>query len=152
MSGLRFIPTPRRRAFTLLEALVAITIFAGVIGACLMLRSQTIAQGARIETRLERERIAWHALDSAMAGVPLVGARARGDGPDRVTIWEGTLLGRPFRVERRVELVRAPRVPPSAGQSAQPTGEEEQPFVLVHRYAAECEGVEIIELRPAVGG
>jgi len=100
-------PATSRRAFTLLESIIALALIGAVAGACLQLRAQSLAGRQRLAERQTIDRALDTILRLAQAGLLEGGTRERSsDGDTLRTTWSGEHLGEPFTCRR--ERVTAP--------------------------------------------
>jgi prepilin-type N-terminal cleavage/methylation domain-containing protein len=113
-----------RRAFTLLEAVIALAILASAIMACLQVRAQMVA-GAQRQREVQRADRAEEALFQMLVNNALPPARR--DAERGTFVWEGEYLGRPYRIERFPMAVRNPAL----GKVSYPVSAQ----VTVFRYA-----------------
>jgi len=121
-----------RRSFTLLEAVIAVTILAAFTVATLQLRAQGLASQSRLDRTLAAERAVDEILRLAIAGLLVEPERVRDDQGEVVrTIWRGQRFGEPFECVR--ETVQAPN--PAAGD--RPDLPE---TITVRRYTVRCAG------------
>ena len=88
--------------FTLLEAILALIMLAGVMVACLSMRSQSLVRGEKLAEihRQDRDRIElFHLLINGLLLDPTVDAEAG------LLIWEGEHHGDEYRIVRSQKLV-----------------------------------------------
>lgn len=97
--------SPLQRAFTLLEAVLAMAILAGVAVVCVGLRAQSLASGSKLEARLSDERETQAIFEMATSGL-LPPAELSGDGV--VRRWAGEHMGTPYTLKATRESVRNP--------------------------------------------
>lgn len=89
-----------RRAFTLLESVIALAMLAMALGAFLQVRSQVIASRIGLGAELRRERNAdaiFEMVINRLAEAPTA------DDESALPIWTGEYLGRPYTVRRTTE-------------------------------------------------
>lgn len=97
-----------RRGFTLIEAVVALTVLFMAAGACLELRAGALARSRAIEQRQAEARRALTVIDLAQAG-QLDGARPLDEeDPSAGTVWAGEIAGTAYRLTRTRETVANP--------------------------------------------
>lgn len=94
-----------RRAFTLLETVLALALLAMVAVAALGLRTSSLRALERVQRALERQSQSDSLLEMVRSGTLAV-KMERVDG--RTTVWRGEHLGAAFRVTRTAELVPNP--------------------------------------------
>ncbi len=97
-----------RRAFTLLESLVALTILSLVAGACLELRAGALSNTRTLAGRQEHARLAQTILDLTLAGYLGRAERADPDNPESALVWTGERDGVTYRLQRDAILVPNP--------------------------------------------
>lgn len=119
-----------RRAFTLLEAILALAIIAAVIVVCLGLRAQALGASHRITRDQQSERVVEEIYESLVAGLlddpvtdPDTGART----------WTGERLGEPFTLVGSLTLAPNPLLGVFKDK-------EMGDSVRVWRYRLECAG------------
>ena len=86
-------PAMARRAFTLLEAILALAIITAVIVVCLGLRAQALGASRRIAMDQQSDRVVQEVYECLVAGLledPVV------DPDTGVRTWTGERLGEPF--------------------------------------------------------
>lgn len=111
-----------RRAFTLIEAILALVILAGAIMACLQMRAQMLS-GTRRQREIQRDDRADEALFQMLINNVLPEPEIRsGEAPT----WRGDYLGRPYVIQKFPMVVPNP----IAGTVAYPVATE----VTVFRY------------------
>ncbi len=93
------------RAFTLLEAILALAIIAAVIIVCLGLRSQALASSYRISTGHQAERIVQEVYESLVSGL-LPDPEVDPDTGKR--IWRGERLGHEYTLVGQITDVPNP--------------------------------------------
>jgi type II secretory pathway pseudopilin PulG len=121
---------PRRAlAFTLLEAMIALAMLAGVFGVCLGLRSAALAADRRAAALLQTEREA-DALFQMVINRTLLDAEP--DSTSERMVWIGTHLGEPYRIERTVAVLPNPLV----GRVPHPT----EPELALFSYSITYKG------------
>lgn len=126
----------RRRAFTLLEAVLALAILSGAVMATLGIRARAMIATEQMEALQRDERDAQAVFDLLVAG--MLGAP---DSVDRETgraAWSGTLSG---SSGRRYSVVREAELVPNPLRSGAEPGEAGQ--VAVWRYTVEVGGTEV---------
>lgn len=117
-----------RRAFTLLEAVLALAIVAGAIMACLQVRAQMLA-GTQRQRELQRADRAEEAIFQMLVNNALPQARVD---PERgIPVWEGEHLGRPYEIERFPMMVENPM----RGRVGYAVADHVTVFRYVMRYA-----------------
>jgi len=128
-----------RRGFTLLEAVIALTVLVMAAGACLELRAGALARSRALEAQQAEARRALTLIDLASAD-QLEGARLVDEGDaSKGVVWEGEIAGTSYR------LVRVSASAPNPLWSADPARYPER--VEVMRYRLEMGGVErVVEL------
>ena len=109
----RVTSTRRARAFTLLEAVIALIIISSVIVSVLSLRSQAIAQGQRLSERRFVERETESLFRMLIAG--MLDQPTRNDTTSNVT-WTGTHAGREYTITRQRETMPNPMSSEVAGE------------------------------------
>ena len=123
------------RGFTVIEAIVALTILAIVAGACLELRAQSLRQAQSLTARHELARRADAIFELARAGQLGPGERLDEDDPAGGRLWTGERFGDQYRLTKRTVLVDNPLHDPRLGDRATYPRR-----VAVQRYALELEG------------
>lgn len=113
----------RSRAFTLLEAVLALAILGLAVGACLQLRAELGASARTVARHTAADNRADSLFQEIINGV-LPGAEI--DRQTGAAFWAGTHAGTPFRVER--SAVRVPN--PVAGQTEHPVAQT----LTMYRY------------------
>ncbi len=98
----------RRRGFTLIESVIALTVLAMVAGACFELRTQSLAQTRVIAGRQANARVAHTILTLAWAGQLGQGRRVESDDRDGVIEWIGEREGRAYTMVREPVVVANP--------------------------------------------
>lgn len=124
----------RSRAFTLLEAVVALALLSGVIVATLSLRAQSVAAAVRIERRLAQEQAVEAALDRAMTGTLFPPPATDSADETPLQRWEGEIAGVPCVCER--SLARMPD--PLDGGEGRGGDREAAPPLALWRIVAHC--------------
>jgi len=97
-----------RRAFTLLESIVALTILAMVAGACLELRANALANTRTLAGKQEDARFAHTLFDLALAGFLPSPQRLDPEDPESARVWTGTRDGRDYRILKERVVVTNP--------------------------------------------
>lgn len=113
----------RRRAFTLLESLLALIILASIIAACLQLRSHSNLVAAKAEQRTlaaNRTEALFQCVINGLLGAPETTEESA------ETVWRGTQGGVPYTVVRTF----AAQPNPARGQVAYPVAES----IALFRY------------------
>lgn len=130
-------------AFTLLEAMIALIVLAGVASACLQLRAQALRGRAAAAEATSREAALQDLLDSAIAGF-LGDPAQRPDEDDETprTVWTGELHGQPYEVVREV----VQRTNPVRLDEAREDDDETQLIWLAH-WTATWRGATVEEWR-----
>lgn len=103
-----------RPAFTLIEAIVALTILAVVAGACLRLRATSLAQARSLHARQELVREAATLFELAIEGRLGPSQRLDPDDPESPTEWTGERGERPYRLLREAVVIANPVHDPGA--------------------------------------
>jgi len=97
-----------RRGFTLVEAVVALTVLFMAAGACLELRAGALARSRAIEQRQAEARRALTVVEMAQAG-QLDGAQPLDEEDTSAgTVWAGEIAGTPYRLTRTLETIANP--------------------------------------------
>lgn len=121
---MRTLPRRRTRAFTLLEAIVALAILAAACIACLQIRTQSITSHARVARQQQIDRATDAVFQMLVNGLL---AKPEKDRETGRPLWKGEHLGKPFTITReRVSVAN-----PVAGQ----VGYAVAPQVSVWRYS-----------------
>lgn len=97
-----------RRAFTLLESLVALTVLGLVAGACLELRAGALAHTSTLAGRQENQRSAKLLFDLAITGQLGAPTRTSKENPEAPVIWTGEHEGQRYRLLRETVVVANP--------------------------------------------
>lgn len=127
------VPSRRRvRAFTLLEAVIALIIISSVIVSVLSLRSQAIAQGQRLTERRFVERETESLFRMLLAG--MLDDPTRSETTNNVT-WTGTHAGREYTITRQRETMPNPMSREVASE-----GRPVSPAISVWKYTIELGG------------
>jgi len=130
-----------RRGVTLLEAIVAMTILAGVGVATLQLRAATLAGAHEAERAAIADRGVQDLLDLAVAGLLAGGAEQEGG----ALVWKGTHLGEAYVVRREVVVLPNPLYSKEQAEEDDLAPAETMPC---HEYVAEWGGAVAKMLRP----
>lgn len=113
---------PRRprhlRGFTVIEAVVALTILAMVAGVCLELRAQSLRQSQSIQKRHELARRADAILELARAAQLGPSVPVDEDDPESGRLWTGERSGDQYRLLKQTILVDNPLHDPLQGSRA----------------------------------
>ncbi len=122
-----------RRAFTLLEAVIALVVLSAVVVSVLSLRSQTLRDAQRLSERRFVERETESIFRMLLAGML--------DRPTRESVsgtvtWRGTHLGEAYTIVR--EYTRLPN--PMLGESAREPGRVVSPEISVWAYSVTLGG------------
>lgn len=125
-----------RRAFTLLESIVALTILAMVAGACLDLRASALANTRTLAGKQEDARVALTLFDLALAGFLPAPTRLDPEDPESARVWTGTRDGRDYRILKERIVVRNP-VRDSVTESAAVAYPQN---AALYRYTLELDG------------
>jgi prepilin-type N-terminal cleavage/methylation domain-containing protein len=123
------------RGFTVIEAVVALTILAMVAGACLELRAQSLRQAQSIQKRHELARRADAVFELARAGQLGPGLLVDEDDPESGRLWTGERSGDRYRLVKETVLVDNPLHDPLLGSRA-----VYPERVAVRRYTLELAG------------
>lgn len=136
------------RAFTLLEAVVALALLSAVIVATLALRAQSVAAAARIERALAWEQAVEATLARAVAGTlfPPLNVSDAAASEVGAQLWRGEVAGVACSCERRLVEVDDPLTPrkgPGATQQTEASSDSgsaatTQAPLVVWRYLARC--------------
>ena len=131
---------PRRRTgFTLLEAMIAVVILAGVAAVCLQLRVQSLRTAFAVEEAGAERRAIEHLLMLAEAGV-LPGPQGPADDDPTMTVrWRGDWLGRPFLCTKARTPLRSP-IPDAAQRGLAET-------IVLDQYTLEYNGETVTTYR-----
>lgn len=97
-----------RPGFTLVEAVVALTVLFMAAGACLELRAGALARSRAIEQRQAEARRAITLIELAQAGQLDGAAPLDEEDPAAGTVWAGEIAGTPYRLTRTLETVANP--------------------------------------------
>jgi Tfp pilus assembly protein PilV len=127
----------RERGFTVLEAVVAMTVLALAAGACLQLRAQALAQARSIQREHELARTAHAIFELATAGELGPAERLDPDDPRSPLLWTGDRYGASYRLVREVVLVENPVRVATSSSGAATTYPE---MVAVRRYDLALDG------------
>lgn len=127
------------RGFTLLEAVLAVAILAGVAMVCVTIRTQMLASARRMEARHERQRDTQAIFDMLTSGMlPPI----EGDADAGVRHWKGEYLGQVYSIEGVRTTVPNPVARVAA---AQPKVEDRSQAlsdqIVMWRYTLEFRGV-----------
>lgn len=125
-----------RRAFTLLESLVALTVLALVAGACLELRAGALANTRTLAGRQDQARTAQMIFDLALAGFLGTPERADPEDPESALIWTGERDGAEYRLQRNAIVITNPVRASAPGELAASFPSDAALF----RYALELGG------------
>lgn len=128
------------RAFTLLEAIIAIVILTSVAMVCLQLRAQSAAQAARLRDHQSTQRGLDALLTMAEARLLPDPEGPEEDDPSRRIEWRGEHLGRPYVCTRVRQSMPNPIA--DAEQRGIPA------VIVVDRYSVEYNGDEAEIMRP----
>lgn len=131
-------------AFTLLEAMIALIVLAGVASASLQLRAQALRGRAAAAEATAREAALQDLLNQAVAG--FLGEPAQRpedrDAPILRTVWIGQLHGEPYEVVR--EVAQRPNPVPRNGAR---DDDAESQFIWIAHWSATWRGQTIEERR-----
>jgi|GEM_PF-6390849 len=125
----------RERGFTVLEAVIALTILVLAAGACLEMRAGALARARSMQRAHEVARAAQAILELAIAGELGAAERMNRDEPESALLWTGERYGLEYRLTREVVLVENPvRAGGGAGAATYPE------MAAVRRYELELAG------------
>lgn len=130
-------------AFTLLEAMIALIVLAGVASACLQLRAQSLRARAAAAEAASRDAALDDLLRRAVGGLLPDPQRAETEEGAVFVAWRGDLHGDPYEVTR--ELVLAPN--PAAGLPASGQDAERAREIWLARWRATWRGHTVEEWR-----
>jgi len=97
-----------RRAFTLIEAIIAITMIALVAGACLQLRAESLARVRSLAGTGAEDLAADQILRLAAADRLGPGRRLEPDDPQSPRVWTGEHAGRRYTLRKEAVVVPNP--------------------------------------------
>jgi len=117
----------RPRAFTLLEAVIALVILTALIASVLSLRASAVAASIAVDTALAEQRVADRVLTLAIEG--LLSSPEQTDRPPEPGLenhppqlrWAGATDGLDWVCTRTFVLVERPTVPPPPGAEPEQT-------------------------------
>lgn len=115
----------RRAGFTLLEAILALSIIAAVTVVCLGMRAQALGAARRISESQHAEQGAQDIYDSVMAGLmpaPVIDPRSG------TRTWEGEWSNRPYVLTATLAALPSPVI------SAEADGSAPRPMLRMWRY------------------
>ena len=92
----------------LLEAIISLVVIAGVAGACVGLRSQSIRQRIAVERALGTDNALSTLLTEATAGLLDAPIIETGDDGSERRVWRGERFGEPYEIRAAIVEVRNP--------------------------------------------
>lgn len=116
------------RAFTLIEAIIAVTMIALVAGACLQLRAESLARVRSLSGTGAADLAADQVLRLAVADRLGPGQPLEPDDPQSPRVWTGEHAGRPYELQREAVAVPNPLREATDEDSVYPVS------VIVWRY------------------
>ena len=127
-----------RRAFTLIEAVIAITVLALVAGACLQLRADSLSRTRTLSGRHELDRAVRTIFDLAVKDRLGPSRKLIADDPNSPEQWEGTFASREYTLVKELAVVPNPLT-----VEAPRDGAAESPYpalVALWRYTLTLDG------------